>query len=221
MGRKLSTAAAIACLATAAGAGPALGAVRTRTCSSIASCSTSLASPLRVTSTLGGGPPTSSRVDVAVKPAPTATVGARNQSGKLVEKVDVGRGITCRGYANRDPSTFEFQLLTATPLRITYVIVDRIKNTTANGIGFCLATTSAFRTASGRSAAPTRLPDGTRGHVGLLPMCPNPASAPGAAPVPCIALVRTVTDPRSSTGVDVILRVRVPTQTTGDPWGGS
>ncbi len=99
---------------------------------------------------------------------------------QLIAKVDSGRGISCRGYQRRGtPRTFVFKLLTATPLTITYGIVDRITNTTAHGIQFCLAANFAFKTASGRPAATTVLPDGTRGHVGLLPRCVNPIAPAG------------------------------------------
>ena len=114
-----------------------------------------------------------------------------------------------------------FKLLTATPRRITYVIVDRITNTTANGIQFCMAANFAFKTASGAPAAATVVPDGTHGHIGLLPRCAHPTLPPGLSGRPCVASISSVKDKNSSTGVDVILRVRVPTQTSGDPWGSS
>jgi hypothetical protein len=45
---------------------------------------------------------------------------------------------------------------------------------------------------------------------------------PGVATAPCVAQITTVTDSTSATGVDVMLGVRIPTQTgSGDPWGGA
>lgn len=201
------------------------GTVSNKTCVQINGCSTTLSTPSRVTAVAPGQvappPAPSSRFGIKVATAPTATVGTQSQSGQLIEKLDPGRGVSCRGYTERDPTTFVFKVLTATPFRITYVIVDRIANTTADGIQFCLAANFGFRTASGSPAAPTVLPDGTRGHVGLLPRCANPAAPPVAAGRPCVAHIESVKDKTSSTGVDVILRVRVPTRTGVDPWGSS
>lgn len=201
------------------------GTVSSKTCVHINGCNAVVSTPPRVISPAPGAPAPppspSSRLGVTVAAAPTATLGAQSQSGQLIEKVDPGRGISCRGYKARDSTTFVFKLLTATPLRITYGIVDRITNTTADGIQFCLAANFAFETASGRPAATTVLPDGTHGHVGLLPRCVNRTLPPGASGRPCVARITSVKDKNSSTGVNVILRVRVPTLTNGDPWGGS
>lgn len=213
------------CVTPAATGAAEPGTMSTKSCIQINGCSTAVSTPPRVTSPSPGGeappPLPSSRFGIKVATAPTATLGTQGQSGQLIEKVDPGRGVTCRGYTERDSTTFVFKLLTATSLRITYAIIDRITNTTANGIQFCLAANFAFRTASGAPAAATVLPDGTHGHVGLLPRCANPTLPPGLAGRPCVAKVATVKDKNSTTGVDVILRVRVPTLTTGDPWGGS
>ena len=196
-----------------------------KTCVQINGCNAIVSTPPRVTAPSPGAlappPPPSSRFGITVAAAPTATAGTQSQSGQLIGKVDSGRGISCRGYRTRDATTFVFKLLTATPLTITYGIVDRITNTTAHGIQFCLAANFAFKTASGRPAATTVLPDGTRGHVGLLPRCVNPTLPPGVSGRPCVARITSVKNKNSTTGVDVILRVRVPTETNGDPWGGS
>jgi hypothetical protein len=224
--RASATVTVLTCMMLAATAGLALGGIRTKNCARISGCATSLSSPPILTAAPPPGgtappPAPTSRLAVAVKTAPTSSRGAGNQSGRLVEKVDVGRGITCPGYTARDTSTFGFQLLTATPMNITYVITDRIKNTTADGIHFCLAAKFRFKTASGRQAAATRLPDGTRGHLGVLPQCAIPVLPPDLATAPCVEQITTTKDLNSSTGVDVILRVRVPTRTKGgDPWGG-
>jgi hypothetical protein len=212
--------AVLACLLLAT-AGSALG--RTKTCARISSsCGTTVSSPLSVGAAPGVPEPPSSQFAIAVKTAPTATLVNRNQTGQLIDKVDSGTQVRCAGYTKRDPVTFSFQLLTATSVKISYLITDRITNTTANGIHFCLAASFRFRTLSGRPATPTQLPDGTSGYVGLLPVCANPNLPAGAATRPCVASVTTVSDSSSSTGEDVILTVRVPVVTKGgDPWGGS
>jgi hypothetical protein len=162
---------------------------------------------------------------VAVATPPTATLRTRHQPGRLLANSERGRRIRCGGYRPKAPTTFEFQLLTATPASITYVITDKITNITAQGVHFCLAASFAFRTLAGARAPAARLPDGTRGHVGLLPPCPTPLPPAGVATAPCIERVTTVKDANSTTGVDVILKVRVPTRTkgggsaAGDPWG--
>jgi hypothetical protein len=211
----------LACLVLLATATTALG--RAKTCSQINNCAEAVSTPPIVTAPPPGVPPPpahpTSRFVVDVKTAPTATLGATHESGKLVENVDLGRAITCSGYKERDTTAFEFKLLTATPLNITYVIVDRIKNTTAGGIHFCLAASFPFKTLSGQPAAATVLPDGTHGHIGLLPECAHPLPPPGATTAPCVVATTTVTDAGSTSGVDVIMRVRVPTRTKSDPWG--
>jgi hypothetical protein len=208
---------------------PATGAAQfagvSKSCAQISGCTAVVLTPPRVGA---GGPGVpapppgpSSRFGITVATAPTSTPGTQSQSGQLTEKVDLGRGVRCRGYKPRDSTIFVFKLLTATPTRITYAIADRITNTTTNGIQFCLAANFAFKTASGAPAPSTVLPDGTSGHVGLLPRCAHPALPAGLAGRPCVAGIATVKDKNSTTGVDVILRVRVPTLTDGDPWGGS
>lgn len=170
------------CVTPAATSAAEPGTVSTKTCVHVNGCSTAVSTPPRFTSPAPGGlapaPVPSSRFGITVATAPTVTLGTQNESGELIEKVDAGRGIGCRGYRPRDSTTFVFKLLTANPLRVTYAIVDRITNTTARGIQFCLAANFAFRTASGRPAARTLLPDGKRGHVGLLPRCVNPSLHP-------------------------------------------
>ncbi|HTU86324.1 MAG TPA: hypothetical protein VMF57_12170 [Solirubrobacteraceae bacterium] len=216
--------AALGLLACALLALPGSALARTKSCTRISSsCGTTVSSPLLVGGAPGAPPPPSSRFGIAVKTAPTATLVDRNQSGTLVGKVDVGRQVSCAGYTKKDPITFAFQLLTATPVKISYLITDRITNATANGIHFCLAANFHFRTFSGKPAAPTVLPDGTHGYVGLLPMCVNPNLPAGAATRPCVQSVTTASDSSSSTGEDVIMTVRVPVVTKGggDPWGGS
>lgn len=216
---RAAAAAGLTLLLLAATAGLALAAARTKSCAQIRNCATVVSFTPPPTATLGGPVTPSSRFGVSVTTPPTATQGNSSQPGKLVANALAGRRITCRGYQLRAPATFAFKLLTATPAHITYEIDDKITNTTAQGIHFCLAAGFAFKTASGTRAPATRLPDGTRGHIGLLPMCARPLPPAGVATAPCLEQISTVKDSNSSTGVDVILRVRVPTLTSGDPWG--
>ena len=205
-----------------------LTASRPKPCAHISTCTASLSTPVAPTAPAPTGTPPpqppSSHFGIAVKPALTATLVKKNQSGQLIAKLDPGHQVTCAGYKKRDPATLVFQLLTPSPLRISYVITDRIVNVNANGIQFCLGAHFHFKTLSGAPAAPTVLPDGTKGYVGLLPTCPNPSLAPGATTASCLAGVATTPDSSSSTGVDVIVTARIPVLTTaaaGDPWGGS
>lgn len=206
-------------LALSATAGLALAAASTKSCAQISNCRTVLTSTPPPTASLGAPIPPASRFGVSVTTPPTSTVTGGGQSGQLVTNALEGRRIQCKGYRLRAPATFAFKLLTATPARITYEITDRLTNTTAQGIQFCLAANFAFKTASGTPARPTRLPDGTRGHVGLLPNCRKPLPPAGLATAPCVVQTTTVKDASSTTNADVVIRVRVPTTTKGDPWG--
>ncbi|HUA46567.1 MAG TPA: hypothetical protein VMA77_15150 [Solirubrobacteraceae bacterium] len=209
-------AALLAGVLLAATASSAIARVQTKTCLRISSCAISgLAPPPLPTATQTPQP--QGRFALKITTAPTSTPGTASNPGHLVVNPLLGRRITCPDYKLRSADTLAFQLLTATPLHITYVVTERIANTTKAGIQFCLAAPFAFKTLSGGQAPPTRLPDGTSGHVGLLPGCANtPATAP------CLEPVTTVHDSASSTTVDVIVRVRVPVLTkVGDPWGGS
>ena len=207
----------LAGLALGAMASPALARVQTKACGRIKGCTTVLRPPVLPTATQNPAPV--SHFGVVVNTAPTSTLGTASQPGTLVTNQLLGPRITCRGYTQRSDTTLAFMLRTATPLHITYAVTDRLTNTTANGVQLCLAAPFAFKTLSGAPAAATRLPDGTPGHVGLLPGC-----AKVTATAPCLISVTTVKDPNSSTGVDVILKARVPSTTKGattanaDPW---
>jgi hypothetical protein len=206
-------------LVLTATAGLALAAAHTKSCPQISNCATVVSSTPPPTATLGGAIPPASRFGVSVRTPPTSTATGGSQSGKLVTNALFGRRIRCNGYQLRAPATFAFKLLTSTPAHITYEITDKLTNTTAQGIQFCLAANFAFKTASGAAAPAHRLPDGTQGHIGLLPRCPRPLPPAGVASSPCVEQITTTKDSSSSTGVDVTLRVRVPTTTKGDPWG--
>ncbi len=228
-----------ACLLLGATATLAHAALNAKTCAHINGCSASASSP--PTAFTGGPPVTASHLSVAVATAPRSAAAARNASGTLMTNSETGRGIRCGGYRLRSPTTFQFQLHATGPtsvrptnrtgffkLYITYEITNRISNTTADGVQFCLGADFGFKTLSGRPAPARRLPDGTRGHVGLLPPCPLPLPPPGRTKAPCLEPVTTAKDQGSSTGVDVILKARVPTLVgesavlagdSGDPWG--
>jgi hypothetical protein len=217
--------AVITCLVLPATATLAVAGQGSKNCAAIDGCAASVSSPSPPPmAILGGQPQPASRLAVAVATAPTATLNESHQSGKLLAAAEGGRRVRCGGYRLRAPTTFQFQLLTASPASITYDITDRITNIAAQGAHFCLAANFAFKTLSGRRAPAARLPDGTRGHIGLLPPCPASLPPAGFATAPCVEQVTTVNDSNSTTGVDVILKVRVPTRTSGgaagDPWGG-
>lgn len=233
-----------ACLILLATAMPALASPRTKTCTRINGCATAVSSPPPLPMAFPGAPTDqpSSQLGVAVATSPTSTAKARGHSGMLVADADRGRRIRCGGYRLKAPTTFQFKLQDATAsatsaafrvrITITYEITDRITNATGDGIHFCLGADFAFKTLSGRPAPARRLPDGTRGHVGLLPPCPTPLPPPGATTAPCVEPVTTVKDTDSTTGSDVILKARIPTTVGfatvrgagdlvgGDPWGG-
>jgi hypothetical protein len=181
---------------------------------------------------------------VAVATAPKSAAKARRTKGTLMTAAEPQRRLRCGGYRFKSPATFQFQLhatsstSTTSPggvfridVFIVYAVTERITNTTADGANFCLGADFAFRTLSGRPAPARRLPDGTRGHVGLLPPCPQPLPPPGRTTKPCLEPVTTVKDPSSTTGVDVLLKARIPVEVaaatvrgssdsaSGDPWG--
>jgi hypothetical protein len=215
-----AAAALIALIAAIPGAS-AMAAVHTKSCAHIDRCATTVSPPAPPPTAIHGQPATpTSRYELTVRTPPFASPTTSQQKGNLITNAQLGRKISCRGYHLRAPSTFQFMLQTATPADITYDITEKITNTTSQGIHFCLAANFAFRTMSGGQARSAVLPDKTRGHVGLLPRCRRPLPPPGAAPAPCIAEITTTKDSASSTGVDVTIRVRVPTRTKGDPWGG-
>jgi hypothetical protein len=216
----------------------------TKTCAHINGCSASVNSPpLPAT---GGRPVPASHLSVDVATAAKSAANARRTKGTLMTEAEPQRGIRCGGYRFKSPTTFQFQLhatassstSTTSPggvfgikVFIVYGVTERITNTTADGANFCLGADFAFKTLSGRPAPVRRLPDGTRGHVGLLPPCPQPLPPASRTTKPCLEPVTTVKNPNSSTGVDVILKARVPVELaaatvrgagdsgTGDPWG--
>jgi len=213
---------ALTCLVLAGGAG--LASARTRSCARISNCATHVVVTPPPEAVLGGTPSSVGSFGVVVKLAPTSTLATRGQPGRLIATAAPSAQVTCPGYQLKDPVPLVFQLKTVTPVHITYEITDRLTNTTIDAVHFCLAASFPFKTMSGRPARAAKLPDGTRGHIGLLPDCPKPLPPAGAATAPCVESVSSVPDSHSTTNIDVLLRVRVPTQTKGgqsaDPWGG-
>lgn len=226
---------ALMCLVLATTAGLALA--RSKSCTKISNCATRVTAVPPPQATLGGPPPATGHFAVAVKTPPTTTATVGQQQGTLIAKPVPTEPIKCPGYQFIDPTPLNFQLKTAAPVKITYEITDRLTNTTPRQVHFCLAASFDFRTLSGHRAPAAKLPDGTRGHIGLLPNCRRPLPPAGAATAPCVESTATIPDSTSKTHVDVILKARVPVVTagsassqtgqtnptgpTGDPWGGA
>jgi hypothetical protein len=234
------------CLLLGTGAGSTLAqtAPHTKTCAHINGCFASASSP--PTAFTGGPPASASRLTVSVATAPKSAAKARRTRGTLMAEAEPQHGIRCGGYRPKSPTTFQFQLQATgssststtspggvfrTSVFVVYETTERITNATADGADFCLGVDFGFKTLSGRPAPARRLPDGTRGHVGLLPPCPQPLPPVGRTTKPCLEPVTTVKNPNSSTGVDVILKARIPVEVaaatvrgagdsgSGDPWG--
>jgi len=206
------TASAIALFGATAGF--AVAAVHTKSCTHIDRCATTVSPPAPPPTAIHGqAPPSAAHFGLAVNTPPTSTVKTSQQSGNLITNPQLGRNITCGGYHLKAASTLEFMLQTAAPTDITYEVTETITNTSAQGLHFCLAANFAFRTLSGHPAPSHHLPDGTLGHVGLLPMCPRPLPPAGVASAPCVEEIKTVSD------ADVMIKARIPARTKGDPWG--
>jgi hypothetical protein len=235
-------AAAIALVCTAI---PAAAIAKTKTCGQTRSCSISLSStpppetspgaPGRGGGAIGGGGGGSGTPSPVSAPAPapaprvfsTFNVMAKARSSRRIQSGstmmgarDAGRRLVCPGYTRRDKSWFEFVLTTRTRMGITYEITDAIHDTTREGIRFCAGLGYKFTTYSGRPARHATLPDGTRGYVGLLPLCKEDATGRVLSTGPCITFIVEAKDSNSSTGVDTILGVQIPATTQSDPWGG-
>lgn len=164
-----------------------------------------------------GGPPCSTSLSTSA-----STYGVINNasSGTLRQTLDVGAPLVCSGYARRDPNWYDSVVTpasTSPPLgtvapTVVNDVTYTIKNTTPNGIEFCLGAAFDFATASGTMAPAGKLPNGNPGFIGLIPSCL------GGAP-PCISDVSQSSDMSSKTGYDVILTIDIPEK--GDPWGGA
>ena len=230
LGRVLGVAGCVAALASfsvsVAGAASSSGAGTSKTCGGGSLCATALTStPPPVGGAGPGAPPP--------PPAPASTfrVIAKSASparqritggSKMTETLNTGRRLICQGYHRRDASWFEFMLRTKRSMHINYLITDSIVNTTTSRIHFCLGAPYEFRTFSGKPARLATLPDGTKGFTGLLPPCLALTPSKTGKPQPCIVSVGLVDNPKSSTKVNAVLRLRIPATTKGgDPWGGA
>jgi hypothetical protein len=161
-----------------------------------------------------GGPRCSTSLNTSQS---SYAVLANATSGTLRQTVNVGRRLTCRGYKLRDPNWYDSLVSpssspppAAGAVPVVNQVTYTIRNTTPNGIGFCLGATYDFKTASGRLAPKGVLPNGRRGFIGLLPLC-------SAGTPPCISRISSSQDPHAKTGMDTTLNVLIP---EGDPWGG-
>jgi hypothetical protein len=145
----------------------------------------------------------------------TYGVVSNTNSGTLRTTINVGTPLRCGTYRFRDPNWYDSVLTSAAPPpagaaspveQVSYTI----KNTSSNGIGFCLGATYDFTTASGSQAPAGKLPNGTPGFIGLLPQCVNGGP-------PCISGITQQSDASVKSGHDAVMSILVPE--LGDPWG--
>jgi hypothetical protein len=147
----------------------------------------------------------------------TYAVTSDATSGTLNQTVNVGNQLRCGSYRFRDPNWYDSVVTasaTSPPTTATAPIVDSvaytIRNAGSNGIGFCLGAAYDFATASGAQARPRKLPTGSPGFIGRLPMCT------GGKP-PCISSISQQPDPNVPSGHDAVMEIQIPE--SGDPWG--
>jgi uncharacterized repeat protein (TIGR01451 family) len=130
-------------------------------------------------------------------------------AGTLTESVDTGSRLECPGYRSQDPNWYGFFETAANrEKKLTYTL----KNTTRDSSQFCFGAPYEFKTKGGGHARRHRLPDGTTGFVGLLPLCRVTHHGP------CIGSRRQVPDATSTTGFDTVIQALIPAG-PGDPWG--
>ncbi len=162
-----------------------------------------------------GGPPCSTSLTTSQS---SYGVVSDASSGTLHQTVNVGTRLTCTGYHLRDPNWYDSVVANAQAppagvAPLTNQITYTIKNTTSDGIGFCLGAPYDFVTASGAMAPSGKLPNAKSGFIGLLPMCTS--SSP-----PCISSISESQDSSAPSGMDTTLNVVLP-ESAGDPWGGA
>jgi hypothetical protein len=156
-----------------------------------------------------------SQMSVTANPDTTQT-----NDGTLAESINVGAPLQCSGYAQEDPNWYEFLMSSANRTKtLDYIIkqpaipLEGTVNAILSLTQFCLEAPYEFTTSAGTPAAPTTLPDGTSGFVGLLPTCGS-----GGSP-PCIASKSSQLDLNNALGFDIVLQIDLPEGRAGDPRG--
>jgi hypothetical protein len=157
-----------------------------------------------------GGPQCSTTVNTA---GSSYTGISDSTSGTLLGALDVGTRLTCRGYKNRDPNWYE-SIVSGTTSVPAYQIQYTLKDSTPSGFHACMGLAYKFTTASGKKARPGKLPNGKPGFIGLLPPCLPTTIGP------CVLSITSSQDPKSTTGVDTNVVLRIPPSAPGDPWMG-
>lgn len=162
-----------------------------------------------------GGPPCSTTLNTSTS---VYGVVSNASAGTLRGTVNVGNPLRCGRYRFRDPNWYDSVVTpsatpppTGTVTPVVDVVSYTIKSAGSQGVGFCLGATYEFVTASGNQARAGKLPTGSPGFIGLLPLCSNAAA-------PCISAISQKSDPSAKTGHDAVMTIQIPEQ--GDPWGG-
>ena len=158
------------------------------------SCSTSLSTP-------------ESSFAVEANPVPST-----DNAGTLSESVNVGMRLTCKGYA-RDPNWWEF---VSSSINRSKVITYTINNTSPDGIQVCFGAPYKFKTSSGQFAQSSKLPDGSSGFTGLLPVCNDDGYRDQSGP--CVQSTESSSQRSGEGGYDTIVTVQIPAGLAGDPW---
>ncbi len=142
-------------------------------------------------------------------------------SGLLLESTNANAGapLTCPGYTTNDPNVYEFLSTSANWSKVVTITIRDPANVTTSSAAallgvqqLCFEAPYEFTTKSGAPAPGTTLPDGTVVYTGLLPNCPQaggPCHARGSD--------RTISDPSSPTGFDIVLVANIPAGLPGDP----
>jgi hypothetical protein len=165
----------------------------------------------------GGGGGSESPAFSTISVDTHADNGRIESGSQLVGARDAGHRLVCRGYTRRDNSWFEFMLTSKKRFGITYEITDAIHNTTREGVHICAGLGYKFTTLSGDPARRATLPDGTKGYVGLLPLCKETADGTVLSKGPCISFLVQAT---GSDGPATFVGVQIPATSQSDPWMG-
>ena len=139
--------------------------------------------------------------------------------GQLVESIEAPlTNGECAGYDTLDQNGYVYESTVARSTIVTITIVPQgtLKSPPAKVLAaqqLCFGATQDFIDNLGQLAPSSQLPGGESGFVGLLPDCQ------GESPGPCHdrASDKTIPDPDSPTGFDVVLVADVPSGFAGDP----